>query len=123
MTTQPVYPGRTAPDNRRRFPRTRVLLTGRLYRGEGAVDCVVTNLSAGGARIAAREPARIDPPVPDGTEPASLLIERYGIFPGELLWRDGRAAGLRFRDAPPVIAAAMWPTLSPERSGMPVVAA
>lgn len=69
---------------------------------------MIADVSANGARILARS-------VPDGDLLAVLEIRRYGMFPGEIVWRDDRGAGIRFLDSPHRVADAMRPTLSPLR--------
>ena len=84
------------PSSRRKFVRKSVLLCGTIHRGEKAVDCVVTNVSANGARLIAQES-------PDGDALAALKINRCGMFPAEIAWQDGDQIGVRFLDAPATI--------------------
>jgi hypothetical protein len=74
-------------------PRTAVLWTGRLHAGAQGADCRVLNISATGAKIHLLEPL---PPVPM----VSLRIERFGEFPGDVIWREKDLLGIRFRDDP-----------------------
>ncbi len=77
----------------REHPRTAVLWTGRLHAGAQGADCRVLNISATGAKIHLLEPI---PPAPI----VSLRIERFGEFPGDVIWREGEFLGIKFRDDP-----------------------
>ena len=74
-------------------PRTAVLWTARLHAGAQGADCRVLNISATGAKIHLLEPL---PPAPM----VSLRIERFGEFPGDVIWREENLLGIRFRDDP-----------------------
>ena len=74
-------------------PRTAVLWTGRLHAGAQGADCRVLNISAAGAKIHLLEPL---PPAPM----VSLRIDRFGEFPGDVIWREEDLLGIRFRDDP-----------------------
>jgi hypothetical protein len=81
----------------REYPRTAVLWSGRLHAGAKGADCRVLNISAAGAKIHLLEPL---PPAPV----VSLRIERFGEFPGDVIWREADFLGIKFRDDPEDIA-------------------
>ena len=97
--------------SRRRFRRTPVLLSGRFYRGPESVGCVITNLSAGGARIKAVDGSAAGLPA-DRQGTTALVIERYGVFQGKLMWQDGETAGIRFLHTPKLVRDAISPRLA-----------
>lgn len=79
---------------RRREPRARVLLTGKLYypRMDWTADCTVRDLSASGARIRVRDEDW-------ASEPYLLVVKRsmvHGLIP---VWRLGAHAGVSFTDS------------------------
>src|SRR3546814_6087622 len=76
---------------RRHYERKHVLLGGRFLRGVETVSCLVTDISANGARIMLDR-------CPDGDRLGALHIDRFGLFAGELRWSDDGSAGIRFLD-------------------------
>jgi len=74
---------------RRTHARFTVVWTGRIMAAPRSIDCVVLNISAAGAKLRVFEsielPARF-----------TLVVDKFGDFPAELVWRDGRSAGVRF---------------------------
>ena len=93
----------SAPDTshgRRRYERKHVLLAGRFLRGADTVNCLVTDISANGARIMLDR-------CPDGDRLGALHIDRFGLFTGELRWSGDGSAGIRFLDQPSPVAAAV----------------
>jgi hypothetical protein len=79
--------------SRRRYVRKSVLLCGTLHQGQAELDCVVTNISANGARLIAHQ--SLDKP-----SLGALKINRCGMFPAEVAWQEGEHVGLRFLDTP-----------------------
>ena len=79
--------------DRRQFPRSHVLRRGKIVfrRGHSAIDCVVLDLSAGGARV--RIGAWLG--MPDRFE---LRIENGLCREAEVRFRGADLAGLRFLD-------------------------
>jgi PilZ domain-containing protein len=77
--------------DRRRFPRTRTLKSGRvILTDRTTVDCTIRNLSRGGARLVFGAPTRI---------PAFFLLVVDGskdMIPARLIWQKGLAAGVMF---------------------------
>ena len=80
------------PQRRRSQPRRRVLLSGKLVYGEPpmTMDCAISDLSRGGARI------RLPGPEPLA-EPLYLIDVRHGLaFRAREMWRQGNRIGLSF---------------------------
>ena len=92
----PVEQAPPGKDELRRHPRFSVLWTGRIDVSSEWVDCAILNISADGAML--RLFQTIDLP-----GKFSVSVDRYGVFPAELAWREGNSAGVRFLgDAAPI---------------------
>lgn len=80
--------------NRRKFPRAHVLRRARIVfrRGNCSMDCVVLDLSEGGARLRASDWLAL----PDKFE---LRIENGPVRDAEVRFRSAEMAGVRFVDA------------------------
>ncbi|MCC6468156.1 MAG: PilZ domain-containing protein [Alphaproteobacteria bacterium] len=74
---------------RRSHPRFTVVWTGRIVAPPRTLDCVILNISAAGAKLRVFE--ALDLPVR-----FTLIVDKFGDFPAELVWRDGRSAGVKF---------------------------
>ncbi len=74
---------------RRAHPRFTVVWTGRIVAASRALDCVVLNISASGAKLRVFESLELP-------QRFTLIVDRFGDFPAELVWRDRRSAGVRF---------------------------
>lgn len=101
-------------DERRGHRRRTVLLRARLYQKGNVVDCIVNNLSAGGAGLLLEVrlvQAEID--MQDGAV-VTLTIERYGDLPGEIAWHDAQYAGIRFFQEPEQVRRLTETLLPPE---------
>lgn len=88
----PMGDGRTElrpGEPRRAHPRFTVVWTGRIVAASRALDCVVLNISASGAKLRAFENLELP-------QRFTLIVDRFGDFPAELVWRDRRSAGVRF---------------------------
>jgi len=75
----------------RAHPRYETFYPGEFSIGDQIVDCVVLNISAGGAKLSVSEP------IGDASQ-VRLRIERIGDFAGRLVWRDGTTMGIAFHD-------------------------
>lgn len=95
-----MNPTQDASHGRRRYERKHVLLAGRLLRGDDTVPCLVTDISANGARIMLDR-------CPGGDRFGALHIDRFGLFTGEVRWSGDGSAGIRFLDRPKTVAAAV----------------
>ena len=75
----------------RAHPRYETDCPGKLHVGDRTVDCVVLNISVGGAKI------RVAGPV-DTASTVRLRIERIGVFSGRVVWHKGTTMGIQFHD-------------------------
>ncbi len=88
-TIGPLEPAPAGKSELRRHPRFAVLWTGRIDVSAEWIDCAILNISADGAKL--RFFKAIDLP-----KNFSVSVDRYGVFPAELAWREGNSAGVRF---------------------------
>ena len=81
--------------NRRQFRRSAIILGGRFLTPSSSHDCVVLNVSAGGARLRSGF-------IPDIGDRGRLVIDRLGSFDAEIVWTSDEhpGAGLRFEATP-----------------------
>ena len=77
--------------------RKRVLWAARIEAAGRQYDCVVVDLSLGGAKL------DVAAPVAQG-DAVTLILERFGSFRAEIAWRDDGSIGLRFAEDPQRIA-------------------
>ncbi len=77
--------------------RKRVLWAARIEAAGRQYDCVVVDLSLGGAKL------DVAAPVAQG-DAVTLILERFGSFRAEIAWRDDGSVGLRFAEDPQRIA-------------------
>ena len=105
---------------RRLHRRCSVLMSGTLVVDGEPHDCVVKNLSLGGARLSCDHPLAADLPV-------MLDIKRFGVFPATVVWRHNGEYGLRFTLPPSQVAAMVGDVLpgciSPSEDAPPMPAA
>jgi len=81
----------------RRTVRKRVLWAARIDVGGRQHDCVVVDLSLGGAKLDLKAPLAHGDKV-------TLMLERFGSFRAEVAWREEGSCGLRFVEDPQRIA-------------------
>ena len=107
---QPVF-------ERRREPRQRVLLTGKIVSVDYSftADCVIRDLSPGGARVTA-------PPEAVCGEPFLIVVRNATAHRSSGVWHGDGQAGLKFLDSADVSAdvprhlrpiQALWAELAP----------
>jgi chromosome partitioning protein len=77
------------PEALRRYPRFKYEQPAILIVGDGQVDCVVHDISAGGALIAVNKTLKVG-------ESVTLALDSIGKLPAEIRHSDGGRAGLRF---------------------------
>lgn len=92
-------PKRGKQRSMRGHPRSAVFWSGALQAGRQNVECIVLNMSPGGAKV--RMLKRF---VSDGS-PVILHIDRLGGYTSEVVWTEGNTIGLRFLKDPKQIAA------------------
>lgn len=95
-----------ASDNRRRFDRGAVVWSGRLHAGDQDVECVILNVSPGGARV------RVDNPV-ERAIPIALETDHIGGYLGEIVWQDDHDIGISFFAPPELVARRIGEALAP----------
>ena len=81
--------GGPSPEALRRYPRFKYEQPAILLIGDGQVDCVVHDISAGGALIAVSRTLKVG-------ETVILALDSIGKLPAEIRHSDGGRAGLRF---------------------------
>jgi chromosome partitioning protein len=81
--------GGPSPEALRRYPRFKYEQPAILMIGDGQVDCVVHDISAGGALIAVSRILKVG-------ETVILALDSIGKLPAEVRHSDGGRAGLRF---------------------------
>lgn len=105
ITAKPV---RAVPVERRRHKRVGLSWLATLRISGGLYDCLVIDLSLGGAKVALGENMALAP-----ADQVTLVIDKIGAFRAEAVWRRGAFAGLRFRDPPETVAATLGSHLPP----------
>ena len=93
----PVVRSVKDPRDRRIFPRCTVLMSGWVRAGVVYADCVVRNISLGGAKVICRRDIEHNGPV-------VLHVPKFGDFDATVTWRSGESFGLQFVDPPGAIA-------------------
>jgi len=94
MADQPENKG---GKNRRKFERVTVLWSGTLVCGSHSIDCLIVNVSSGGALVRIETPDRCGKKV-------VLRSPRFGELAGEVTWRQGKELGIEFQEAPEAVA-------------------
>jgi chromosome partitioning protein len=79
----------TNPEAMRRYPRFKYEQPAVLVLADGQIDCVVHDISAGGALVAMDRPLKVGDNV-------TLSLDSIGKLPAEVRHCDGGRAGLRF---------------------------
>ncbi len=96
MSVTPIFRdgGRGAVRERRRETRRRVLLQGKLVypHNSFSADCMIRDLSQGGARIAVDNQLLT-------ADPFLIVVRDAAIHQSTIMWTDPRQAGLRFDDS------------------------
>ena len=76
---------------RRKHERKQCLCAGKLHYGSKVVACNLYDIAPGGARVCVTEYIETEMPV-------RLVLDRYGEFRGEIVWRGWYSLGIRFLD-------------------------
>lgn len=99
-TRSSADPGQAVnPAERRLHTRVGVMLMATLRSTHGIFDCMVLDLSRGGAKVMLHEPHTIGGNV-------TLLLGGFGSFRAQPMWQRGEMIGIRFADPPETIASA-----------------
>ncbi len=88
-TSTDATPAAANPEAMRRYPRFKYEQPAVLVLSDGQTDCVVHDISAGGALIAISRPLKVGDNV-------TLSLDSIGKLPAEVRHCDGGRAGLRF---------------------------
>lgn len=96
--------GGASPAERRQHKRKPVLWAARVESHEGTCDCIILDLSLGGAKV--RAGAKVA-----ANQVVTLVIDRFGALRAEVVWSRSSRLGLRFVDAPDHIAHILGTTL------------
>jgi hypothetical protein len=83
---------------RRQFRRKAVIWAGKIETDNGTFDCITLDLSLGGARLRASRSIGL-------LEPATLILDKFGKFPAEVVWTTPTEIGLQFTESPEQVAA------------------
>ncbi len=88
-----------APDivEKRQFERYPLMLESTVSVGQAVLDCVIFNISAGGAKI--RLKGSEIRPKNDQIESIVLHIPGFGEFEGRIVWTDDEYVGIQFRES------------------------
>jgi PilZ domain-containing protein len=81
----------------RKYRRASVHWLATLACRGASLPCVISNLSANGAKVMVEHP-------PEGQARVTLACPRFGALEGEIVWRSPRALGIRFILAPDLVA-------------------
>jgi hypothetical protein len=81
----------------RKYRRAAVHWPATLACRSANVACVISNLSASGAKVMVADP-------PEGQARVTLSSSRFGALEGEIIWRSPSALGIRFVLDPDLVA-------------------
>lgn len=83
-------------DEKRFIPRRRVLKSGKIIFADGTlvVDCVIRNLSVGGARL------EVPTTIAIAHQFTLLDVQTGRRYPATVAWRRGEQMGVEFGDTP-----------------------
>jgi hypothetical protein len=96
--TEPAAPKRQTSRAMREHARSAVFWSGAVRGGRENVECVVLNMSPGGAKI------RLLKRFTGDGSPVILHVDRLGGYTCEVIWTEGNTMGLRFLRDPKQIA-------------------
>jgi hypothetical protein len=97
-----------APSERRTANRVGVMMMATLRAARGFFDCMVLDLSSGGAKLAMG-----DHVVLTAGLPVTLIIQPYGVFRAQAVWQRLHIAGICFLDPPDAIVEALSDVIGP----------
>jgi PilZ domain len=83
--------------DKRRFHRMPVLFSGTVHQDSASFDCVIKDISAGGAQIITERPMSRE-------RDFILDIDRAGLFTSRMVWRDENRIGMMFLHEPESVA-------------------
>ena len=77
--------------------RLPVLFSGTVHQESATFDCIIKDISAGGAQIITERPIRRD-------RDFILDVDRAGLFTSRMVWRDDNRIGMMFLHEPRSVA-------------------
>jgi PilZ domain len=83
--------------DKRRFRRLPVLFSGTVHQDAASFDCVIKDISAGGAQLITERPLARD-------RDFILDIDRAGLFTSRMVWREENRIGMMFLHEPNSVA-------------------
>jgi hypothetical protein len=92
------------PEDRRRHKRKPVLWSARVESRTGAAECIILDLSLGGAKLQGKVEVQ-------ARQAVTLVIDRFGAIRAEVVWARSGYMGLRFTDSQDQIAHILGSTL------------
>lgn len=90
-----------ALNERRQYTRVGVMWMATLKSTTGFLECIVLDLSRGGAKLAFNAPASLP-----ANAAVALVLEGVGTFRAAAVWQRADYAGIQFLDPPDAIATA-----------------
>ena len=96
--------GGASASDRRQHKRKPVLWAARVETREGPFECIILDLSLGGAKLRGTAPVA-------AKQVVTLVIDRFGALRAEVMWARSNHMGLRFADTPDQIAHVLGATL------------
>jgi hypothetical protein len=90
------------PRDRRRANRVGVMIMATLCATRGYFDCMVLDLSSGGAKLAMGDHVVLSPGLS-----VTLIMHPYGTFRAQTVWQRRSIAGICFLDPPETVATAL----------------
>ena len=96
--------GGATPADRRQHKRKPVLWAARIETRDGPGECIILDLSLGGAKLRSSASVAV-------RDEVMLVIDRFGALNAEVMWARSGKMGLRFIDAPDQIAHIIGATL------------
>jgi hypothetical protein len=90
------------PSDRRRATRVGVMIMATLRASRGYFDCMVLDLSSGGAKLAMGDHIVLTPGLN-----VTLIMTPYGSFRAKVVWQRLSIAGISFIDPPETVAVAL----------------
>ena len=99
--------------DRRANPRNALLMTGKVYQRGCLIDCVVSNVSVGGAKLLLPGPASDQLPDPADGAMVTLTLPRFGDLPARIVWTRETAIGIDFLQPSDEVAVLLAAYLNP----------
>jgi hypothetical protein len=91
-------------EERRAHVRKSIVLPAKLETADRQFDCLILDISAGGARLHMSQDISQDF---DAAQSVTLTFEGYGTFAARVAWRATAEIGLKFAAAPDAVAKAL----------------